>query len=105
MSACRITYRANIRSTVRPRRWLLAAGLLALAATGCDSRPIFGSAERCHALRRDFDSAFADAVTAGADKRTEAQARYVKAAEDKFLTMQAEGCCKEKDLCPALNVR
>jgi hypothetical protein len=79
--------------------------LLALAVAGCGERPIFGSTERCHALRRDFDSAFADAVTAGADKRTEAQSRYVKAAEDKFLTMQAEGCCKEKDLCPALNVR
>lgn len=105
MLACRITCKANIRSTVRSRLRSAAAGLLALAAAGCGQQPIFGSPARCHALRRDFDTAFADAVTAGADKRTEAQARYVNLAQDKFLTMQAEGCCKEKGLCPELNVR
>jgi hypothetical protein len=71
----------------------------------CGARESFGSAERCHALRRDFDKAFADAVTAGAEKRNEDQARHVTVSQDKFLTMQAEGCCREAGLCPELNVR
>jgi basic membrane lipoprotein Med (substrate-binding protein (PBP1-ABC) superfamily) len=98
MSACRTTCKASTRWTAR-----LSVLACALALGACEPKGA-AAGKSCGQLRERFDKSFADAVNAGVRKARDEQKKYLREGQETYLAMERQGCCRQDNVCPPLNV-